>query len=275
MSERETLEEILRAVGAADDEAIDLAAAALALAALDHLGTALEPYREHLGLVAETCGLVAGDGDFEACLAALQDTLVRRYAYHGDALTYDDPWNADLMCVIDRRHGLPVALGILYIHTARAQGWAMAGLNFPNHFLMRLETHGKRAVLDPFRGAQVLEPEALRETLKRVLDPDAELSPGHLSLADNRSILMRLQNNIKTRALAANDVDRAIEIIERTLLFAPDHASLWRELSVMWAHQGTLRNAIEAGEGWLMRAAGMGARHDAQAWLDELKRRIN
>jgi regulator of sirC expression with transglutaminase-like and TPR domain len=275
VSEREALQETLRAVGAAADETIDLAGAALALAALDHAGTSLDPYREHLGLLAETCALVAGDGGFDACLAALQETLVRRYAYHGDALTYDDPLNADLMSVIDRRQGLPVALGILYIHTARAQGWTIAGLNFPNHFLMRLETQGRRAILDPFSGAMALTPRALSETLKRVLDPEAELAPAHLSAADNRSVLMRLQNNLKTRALAANDVDRAIEIIERTLLFAPGQTSSWRELSALWAHQGNLKNAIGAAEGWLTRAAGIAPRHDAQAWLDELKRRVN
>ena len=32
--------------------------------------------------------------------------------------TFDDPQNADLISVIDRRRGLPVSLGILYIDLA-------------------------------------------------------------------------------------------------------------------------------------------------------------
>ena len=47
--------------------------------------------------------------------------------------------------------GLPVALGILCIHAVRAQGWEMAGLNFPGHFLLRIEHLGQRAILDPYR----------------------------------------------------------------------------------------------------------------------------
>ena len=54
------------------------------------------------------------------------------------ASTYDDPQNADLMAVIDRRRGLPVALGILYIHAARAAGLEASGLNTPDHFLLQL-----------------------------------------------------------------------------------------------------------------------------------------
>src|SRR3546814_8592275 len=43
------------------------------------------------------------------------------FGYHGDTESYDDPQNADLVRVIDRRMGLPVSLGVLYIHAARAQ----------------------------------------------------------------------------------------------------------------------------------------------------------
>ena len=60
--------------------------------------------------------------------------MVGRYGYDGDRLSYDDPRNADLMAVIDRRRGLPVALGILYIHAARAAGFEARGLEFARPF---------------------------------------------------------------------------------------------------------------------------------------------
>ena len=44
------------------------------------------------------------------------------------------PENANLLQVIDRRIGLPVSLGILYIHAGRAQGWAVDGAGLPRPF---------------------------------------------------------------------------------------------------------------------------------------------
>ena len=58
-------------------------------------------------------------------VAALARTLVGRHGYAATTSTYDDLQNANLMRVIDRKRGLPVALGILYIHAARRQGWTM------------------------------------------------------------------------------------------------------------------------------------------------------
>src|SRR5437763_12610027 len=73
---------------------------------------------------------------------ALSTLMVGRFGYDGDRLSYDNPNNADLMSVIDRRRGLPVALGILYIHAARAAGLKAVGLSLPGHFLLRIETGG-------------------------------------------------------------------------------------------------------------------------------------
>ena len=71
-------------------------------------------------------------------LARSRDCLSGDMAYDGDRLNYDDPGNADFMSVIDRRRGLPVALGILYLHrAARAAGFQAMGLNTPGHFLLR------------------------------------------------------------------------------------------------------------------------------------------
>ncbi len=65
------------------------------------------------------------------------------YGYRGDAETYDDLANANLIRVIERRKGLPVALGVMWLHAARAAGWAAHGVDFPAHFLVALEGSGQ------------------------------------------------------------------------------------------------------------------------------------
>ena len=192
---------LTRTAGQADAE-IDLAEAALALAALDRPQVPLARYRAHLAELAGDVGNEARAREHGVDqAAALARVLFERYGYEGDRLTYDDLQNANLMRVIDRRKGLPVALGILMIHAARAQGWDMVGLAFPAHFLVRLESGGGRLILDPFAGGRVLGPAELRELLKEVAGEGAELKPSHYEPVGNRAVLLRLQNNLKTRLI--------------------------------------------------------------------------
>ena len=104
------------------------------------------------------------------------------------------------MQVMDRRKGLPVALGILAIHVGRAQGWDIAGLNFPGHFLLRISDGAEHAYMDPFDALRPLTEGDLRDILHRVHGQPTPLEAGYLQPVSDRSILLRLQNNIKIRA---------------------------------------------------------------------------
>jgi regulator of sirC expression with transglutaminase-like and TPR domain len=267
----------LRHIGAQLDEDIDLAEAALALAALERPEVDLNRYRDHFSLLArEVAELVPPQSDsLEARVAALQDVLVARHGYEGDTLTYDDIQNANMMRVIDRKKGLPVALGILFIHTARAQGWNISGLNFPGHFLVRLEYAGERIILDPFNQGQARTVMELRDLLKVAAGADAELAPEYYATVGNRDILLRLQNNLKLRFLKADRVDRAVEVIDGMLLFAPEEAMLWRELGLLNAHIGNLGAAITALETFMNLGTNDLVRHQTALLIQQLKSRLN
>ena len=109
-----------------------------------------------------------------------------RHGYRGDTETYDDLANANLIRVIERRRGLPVALGMLWLHGARAAGWGAHGVDFPGHFLVALEGKGTKAVLDVFAGGAALDAETLRALLKQVEGDKAELRPGVLQPMSTR-----------------------------------------------------------------------------------------
>jgi regulator of sirC expression with transglutaminase-like and TPR domain len=266
----------LRRIGAADDAEIDLAEGALLLGALDKPGAALAPYRAHLDELAAAAADVAGDLDLpEARVAAINRLMFESHGYRGDSETYDDPENANLIDVIDRRLGLPVSIGILYIHAARAAGCDISGLAFPGHFLLRITDGATRTIVDPFHGGQALEAGHLRDLLKQFLDADAELTPHHHAPVGNRDILLRLQNNIKSRALAAGDTARAGEILERMALIAPDVASVWQELGVMSMHLGNLRRAMNALETFLDFAPPAEQGREAESLLEKIKSSLN
>jgi regulator of sirC expression with transglutaminase-like and TPR domain len=169
----------------------------------------------------------------------LRSVLIGKHGYRGDQENYDDLRNADLAHVIERRRGLPVALSILWLHAGRAQGWTMAGLNFPAHFLLRIEGVHERAIIDPFNDGRTLNAAELRGLLKRLAGTSAELEAEHQLPVSNRAILLRLQNNIKIRLLQQQAPAEALTVLERMLLIAPKDAGLWHEAGTL---QATLEN---------------------------------
>ncbi len=277
MTSRAEAREILRRVGQQPDDEIDLAEAALALGSLELPNVALEDYRRHIATIVDDLAQrnnPAADS-LETRIALLHEVIVERHGYSGDHDTYDDLQNANLLRVIDRRRGLPVALGILFMHAARSQGWPIMGLNFPGHFLVRMDADGARAILDPFNEGQVRTAVDLRDLLKATAGSVAELEPGHYQPVSNRDVLLRLQNNIKLRHLSAHDVPKALEVLEAMRLFAPREPSLWRETGLLEAHSNNLGAAIAALETFMELTDSDRHRHQTAALIQQLKNRLN
>ena len=267
-------ESALAALASLPDEAIDLAEAALNLSALGGRVTDPGPYRVHLSEVA----LAVRDaraGSLGSRIEALNYVIRCTYGYHGDTETYDDLDNADLARVIERRKGLPVTLGILYLHAARAQGWSAAGLGFPCHFLIRVEGDGEAQVVDPFHDGRVLDAASMRMLLKKMMGLDAELEPTYWQPVSNRDVLIRLQNNIKARCLERGDVARALHTVEAMLLFAPESNHLWRDAGVLNAKLGYLGAAARALECYLAHGIAGAARDDAEQLLSRVRAGLN
>lgn len=268
-------ESYLRRLGDPGGVPHDIARAALMLSALDHRGRDLEPYIAHLTDIA---GQAQREGRLsvkaEEAARSLVQLLAGRFGYDGDRMTYDDPQNADLIAVIERRRGMPVALGILYLHAARAAGFEATGLNSPGHFLLRIRVHGAEALIDPFNGGAAIEKESLRPppTLR---EPAAE-ERGAMQTVEDIDILLRLENNLKLRAAQATNFRRARDIAQRMTLIAPKRGELWLELARFHEQLGELGAAREA-LGMCLALAGPDStlHNEATFAVEGLKRRLN
>lgn len=272
----EMLLERLKAVGNADDAAIPIARTAIYLAALDHPGVDLAPYFKHLDQLEADAreripALRKGMSENEAIARVLADTIAGKHGYAGDNDTFDDPQNADMLRVIDRRRGLPVALGILYIEIAHRLGKKAQGLNTPGHFLMRLGEGEHARIIDPFNGGLVLAADDLRPW-----GPAQGAASPDYGPVSNREVLLRLLNNIRSRALASKDMLRVLVVVERMVMVSPRQADLWLDLSRANETVGKLRNAITAAEACMRLAdASTTPGREAAFLLASLRRRLN
>ena len=259
-----------------NDEHLDVAELALLLASLDFPKKDLGPYRKHLKNIS--CDLNAAAESarkLSDLVVALSDVFFGLYGYSGDAETFNDMQNANIIRVIDRKKGLPVALGILLIHISRAQNWKITGVNFPGYFLLRLTHEGEQALVDPFNKAKQLTVDDLNNLMASIHGGGGKLRPDYLKSVTDRDVLLRLQNNIKTRALNSGDSVRAFEVIERMYRIAPDDANIVSELAMLDANNGNIKRSLSYLSEFLLRWKEHPKEGQICALLDGLKRRLN
>jgi len=264
------------------DDDIPLSETALILSSLAHPGLDIDRYRQHIRKLTDEVKqrhhdlIQAGAGDTaQTRIAALKHVISDQFGYTGDKDNYNDLQNADLVRVIDQRKGLPISLSILALETARGQGWQIDGLNFPGHFLLRIEHEGVRLIFDPFSQFGILAAHDLRTLIKQVAGEKAELSVNYYRTATNRDILVRLQNNIKLRQIEAEDYQAALDTVEQMRLFAPHEIRLLLDAGVLYAKTGQKTKAIEALEVYVADAPSPADRYDAQLLLQNLKDTLN
>lgn len=265
----------LRALGNAGGGPHDIAMAALMLSVLDHSGHPLDPCLSHLNEIAEgACRTTRDARNAEDAARALGALMTKQFGYDGDRLTYDAPQNADFINVLTRRRGLPVALGVLYMHAARAAGMNVAGLVSPGHFLLKLTLRGSEAIIDPFNGGAAMDRERLGGPPAMGVHEPEEISLS--KTVSDVDVLLRLQNNQRIRALQAGDGARGLEIAGRMVLIAPCRGDLWIEFARLNDAMGSLRAATKAYESCLaLVKPGEALHNEAALGLSGLKRRLN
>jgi regulator of sirC expression with transglutaminase-like and TPR domain len=217
-------------IGLLEDEAIELDIAALELAALDHPGISLDPYIEILTAMTERIAAEANAADgSEEQARSLSTVIAGHFGFVGDRATYDDPANADLIRVVDRRRGLPVSLAILYVAAARRVGWQADVLNTPGHVLVRIGPDTAPVLIDCFDRGKVIGPADLSALLHAILGAHVVPAPEHLTPMANRAVLVRLLMNQAVRAETAGDRARALTIYERMTIISPALPHGWWE----------------------------------------------
>ncbi|CAH0313174.1 hypothetical protein SRABI123_05046 [Pseudomonas sp. Bi123] len=181
----------------------------------------------------------------------LAQPLLRRMndlGFAQDDFTPLRPQVALLHKVLERRRGQPLALALIALELARRLEIPMVGVNFPGHFLLRVQ--GADHLLDPCGGRR-LYPNDCRELLQRQYGPNIPLSAEHLQTAEPAQMLQRLSRNLRQLYLTNDDYIDALIDAERVLELgnanASDYlarASLYQRLDCPNAERFDLEHAL-------------------------------
>lgn len=226
---------------------IDLACAALLIAAEEYPQVTPEPYLRRLDELAER----ARDrlSDATAPVMMLQEVnrvMFEEEGFRGNRNEYYDPRNSFLNDVIDRRMGIPITLSIIYLEIGWRLDLPLHGVNFPGHFLVRYTGEAVQLLVDPFQNGMIRFEDEAQALLDHVYGGSVRMQPDFLRIADRRDILIRLLTNLKGNYLNRRDDRRALSAIERILVVRPESADDERDRGIVLTRLGRDRDAAAA-----------------------------
>ncbi len=207
-------------------------------------GLDLAPYGRQLDLLAAQVARRLAPGRRGRPVAeALVTTLYTDLGYRGNQGHYYDPLNSFLHRVLERRTGLPITLGIVYLAVGRRLGLELVAMGLPGHFMVGYPAADGLWLLDAFHG-QVLAEEDVGAYLGKLFGQAVAL---HRPLAayrlSPRETVLRVLNNLRAIYLAHRDFPRIWAILHYLVAVAPARTEFLRERGLVAYHMGRLVDA--------------------------------
>jgi regulator of sirC expression with transglutaminase-like and TPR domain len=173
-----------------------------------HDGVTLRPsLSDTLDLLAEEAEQVVDELGIEG----LRVYLFESGKLRGNQENYNDPRNADLAWSVHHGRSNPIGLALLFLLVARRLDLVADGVNFPGHFLCRVENHGRVYLMDCFHQGQLHD---IQEILMREKGMEAEIAAALTSVATPGEMLLRVLRNLEIAfQKAGNEED--MQLVQR------------------------------------------------------------
>jgi regulator of sirC expression with transglutaminase-like and TPR domain len=241
-----------------EDSAIDLARAALLIAAEEYPDLDIAHYIAQLDLLAERVFAVTGllETDFQVSglspqnidpfiiLHAMNKVLFEQEGFHGNHADYYNPSNSFLNEVLERRKGIPITLSLIYMEVGRRAGLQIVGIGLPFHFVVRCNMPHGNIYIDPFEGGRLLGEQDCRERIHRSFRGKIPFNTLWLEPVSNRQFLTRMLANLKNIYIHKGDFLHALAACDRIVLLAPDAALERKDRGIVHLHLKRYSRAI-------------------------------
>jgi regulator of sirC expression with transglutaminase-like and TPR domain len=216
--QRRSFEDMLRG----DDEDLDLARAALAVAQGEYPDLDPEAYVLRLDALAERVRARLRPGASPRVVVdAMNRCLFEEEGFRGNLEDYYDPQNSYLHRVLDRRLGIPITLSLVYLEVGRRLGLPMAGVGLPGHFVVKVAGAHEEILLDPFYRGATLDRAECQRRLDAIYGGKVVLTDQFLRAVGKREMLARLLYNLKRIHTRAGDTGRALRVLDQLLVLQP------------------------------------------------------
>ena len=213
-------------------------------------------------------------------LRVLNQFFFRDMGFGGNVNNYYDPDNSYLNVVLRTRRGIPITLALLWLELAQGLGLKARGVNFPGHFMIKINLPNGQVVIDPFTG-QSLSREDLSERLepykrRNGLVDDFDVPVGlYLQAASPRDILVRMLRNLKEIHRNQEDWARQVAVQDRLIVLLPQAWAEYRDRGLAHAGAGDVRLAVADLETFVEHSDDALEREAVERRLLELRRALS
>ena len=177
-------------------------------------------------------------------IAALNEVLFDRHGFVGDREDYYNPETSFHNRVLDRRRGIPITLGAIYLEVARRAGIPMSGVGFPGHFLVKHTGVVPALLIDPFSGGAILSETDCRGLLESMHGDEVPFHSRLLAEATRREIAVRVLRNLKAWYVRVEDFPRAFGVADCLVHTGPDEPAEWRDRGMVRLRLDDTRGAL-------------------------------
>jgi regulator of sirC expression with transglutaminase-like and TPR domain len=237
--QRELIRSVFQDAVCRDDDSIDLARAALLIAAEEYPSLDPDVYLEKLDRFSDLARPGAESAiDAYAAVLAINAALFDELGFRGNRDNYFDPRNSFLNEVIDRRTGIPITLTVVYMEVARRVGVKVSGVGLPAHFIAKHSRGDTEILIDPFNAGRILNSGECAAMVAELTAGRVRLAPAHLAGVTKKQILVRMLSNLLGVYSRGGDYSRALAALERVLLIEPDSPPHIRDHGLLLAAMG-------------------------------------
>lgn len=181
----------------------------------------------------------------ESRLASVSRVLYELQGFRGNEEEYYDPRNSYLNDVLDRRLGIPISLGIVYMAVASRVGLSVEGVCTPGHFVLTASDDEERWFIDPFTAGEVLSLDACRQRVESRLGEEQALEDEYFQPAPALAVAARVLRNLKAAYAMQNRWSELLAVQQRLTVLLPDLADERRDLGLVYLRTGEAVRALD------------------------------
>jgi regulator of sirC expression with transglutaminase-like and TPR domain len=204
------LEGDFHTLSACDDDNLDLEAGAFLIAQFAYPDLEASSYGDVLDAMArEVRERLGRKASGEEIVKAINRHLFVEQGFAGNTHQYYDVDNSYLNRVLERKTGIPISLGVVYLLVGKRLKLPVFGVGMPGHFLVKYEADRYRIFVDCFNGGALLT----QKDCARFLDQAGYgFDERYLQKTPSRAILIRMIKNLVAIYNKMEDVTKATRL---------------------------------------------------------------
>lgn len=165
------------------------------------------------------------------------------WGFHCDENSYFHSDNLFIDHVLEKRQGMPVTLGAIFLYFAEKLDLPVYPVNFPTQLLLRSDVDGKTAFINPWDGKYISHQE-LQTWFEGAMGFGKHMSDEHIGVADEVLLISRFRQLVKYTLIREGLNDEALSYINHLLIIDPEDPYCFRDRGIVLAQMGSIHNAI-------------------------------